>query len=99
MPTNNCLLTDISQLDQLNKEVWADSMAARGEPMQIVTYADTFHDFDSPAHTGPRLRRDVPNGVTPGAGVTTAPNPVAREDAKQHVKAFFGSSLNTSVHP
>jgi dienelactone hydrolase len=70
------------------------SVAARGEPMQIVTYADTFHDFDSPALTGPRLRKDVPNGVTPGAGVTTAPNPVAREDAKQRVKAFLAEHLH-----
>jgi len=29
MPTNNSLLTDISQLDELNKEVWADSVRER----------------------------------------------------------------------
>jgi hypothetical protein len=29
MLTNNSLLTDISQLDELNKEVWADSVRAK----------------------------------------------------------------------
>lgn len=71
----------------------AASVASRGEPMQIVTYPDTYHDFDSPALTAKRVRKDVPNGVTPGAGVTTAPNPEAREDAKQRVKAFLAEHL------
>lgn len=71
----------------------AATVAARGEPMHIVTYPDTYHDFDSPALTAKRVRKDVPNGVTPGAGVTTAPNPEAREDAKQRVKAFFAEHL------
>lgn len=71
----------------------AATVAARGEPMQIVTYPDTYHDFDSPALTAKRVRKDVPNGVTPGAGVTTAPNPEAREDAKQRVKAFLAQHL------
>jgi len=69
------------------------SVAARGESMQIVTYADTFHDFDNPALKGPRLRKDVPNGVHPGAGVTTAPNPVAREDAQRQVRVFLHHQL------
>lgn len=72
----------------------AASAAVRGEPMQIVTYPDTYHDFDSPALTAPRLRADVPNGVAPGAGVTTAPNPAAREDAKLRVKAFLAEHLH-----
>jgi len=72
----------------------AASVAARGEPMHIVTYPDTFHDFDSPALTAPRVRADVPNGVNPGAGVTTAPNPTAREDAKLRVKAFLAEHLH-----
>ena len=72
----------------------AASVAARGEPMYIVTYPDTYHDFDSPSLTTKRLRTDVPNGVNPGAGVTTAPNPVAREDAKLRVKAFLAEHLH-----
>jgi dienelactone hydrolase len=68
-------------------------VSARGEPMSIVTYPDTFHDFDSPALAGPRLRKDVPNGVNPGRGVTVAPNPTAREDAKQRVADFLAGLL------
>lgn len=71
----------------------AESVAARGEPMHIVTYPDTYHDFDSPALTSKRVRSEVPNGVNPGAGVTTAPNPQAREDAKLRVAAFFAQHL------
>jgi len=68
-------------------------VAARGEPTQIVTYPDTFHDFDNPALKGPHVRKDVPNGVHPGAGVTTAPNPAAREDAKRRVSAFLANQF------
>ena len=71
----------------------AATVAARGEPMRIVTYPDTFHDFDNPALTRQRVRKDVPNGVNPGAGVTTAPNVLAREDAKQRVKTFLAEHL------
>lgn len=71
----------------------AATVAARGEAMQIVTYPDTYHDFDNPAITAKRLRKDVPNGVNPGAGVTTAPNPQAREDAKQRVVHFLAEHL------
>ena len=69
------------------------TVAGRGEPMHIVTYPDTFHDFDNPALTRQRLRKDVPNGVNPGVGVTTAPNVQALEDAKQRVKAFLAEHL------
>jgi dienelactone hydrolase len=71
----------------------AATVAARGEPMQIVTYPDTYHDFDNPALKTKRVRKDVPNGVNPGAGVTTAPNPQASEDAKLRVKNFFAEHL------
>ena len=71
----------------------AATVAARGESMQIVTDPDTFHDFDNPALKAKRVRNDVPNGVNPGAGVTTAPNPEASEDAKQRVKAFLADHL------
>lgn len=70
-----------------------DAVAARGEPMTIVTYPDTYHDFDNPAHKAPRVRKEVPNGVRPGAGVTVAPNPQAREDAKIRVLHFLQRHL------
>ena len=69
------------------------TVAARGEPMEIVTYPDTFHDFDNPGLKGARKRTDVPNGVHPGAGVTVAPNASAREDAKRRVVAFLARHL------
>jgi dienelactone hydrolase len=69
------------------------AVAARGEPMTLVTWPGTFHDFDNPALRQPHLRRDVPNGVHPGKGVTTAPNPLAREEAKRRVSAFLADAM------
>ena len=69
------------------------TVAARQEPMQIITFADTFHDFDNPALKAKRVRTDVPNGVNPRSGVTVAPNPEAREAAKGNVLRFFGEHL------
>jgi dienelactone hydrolase len=69
------------------------TVAARGEPMQLVTYPDTYHDFDNPALTTKRVRKEVPNGVNPGEGVTVAPNPEAREDAKKRVVHFLAEHL------
>ena len=69
------------------------AVAARGEPMSIVSYPNTYHDFDNPALTRRRVREDVPNGVRPGKGVTTAPNPEARADALKRVGAFFAQHL------
>jgi dienelactone hydrolase len=67
----------------------AAAVAARGDSMQIVTYPNTYHDFDNPGITKKRVRKEVPNGVHPGNGVTTAPNSEAREDAKRRVAIFF----------
>ena len=69
------------------------AVAARGEPMSIVTYPDTYHGFDTPSLTAARVRTEVPNGVNPGRGVTVAPNPEAREDALRRVGEFFGRAL------
>jgi dienelactone hydrolase len=71
----------------------AQAVAARGEPLTIVTYPGAYHDFDNPALKALRVRRDVPNGANPGHGVTVAPNADAREDAKVRVKAFFAEHL------
>ena len=71
----------------------AEAVAARGEPMQIVTYPGAYHDFDHPGLRGKRVRPEVPNGVRPGEGVTTAPDPAAREDAKVRVRDFLQRTL------
>lgn len=67
-------------------------VAARGEPMTIVTWPGTYHDFDNPALRHEHVRHDVPNGVHAGRGVTTAPNPAAREEAKRRVLAFLAGA-------
>lgn len=69
------------------------SVAARQEPMQIVTFPDTYHDFDNPGRKSKLVRKDVPNGVRPGEGVTMAPNPAAREAAKARVLEYFAEHL------
>ena len=71
----------------------AAAVAARGEPMSLVTYPDTYHDFDNPALKAQRVRPEVPNGVHPGQGVTVAPNPQAREDAKKRVIEFLAEQM------
>lgn len=74
-------------------KVLTAAVAARGEPMRIVTYPDTYHDFDNPGITKMRVRKEVPNGVHPGKGVTTAPNPQARENARKRVLEFFAGNM------
>ncbi|HEX2826909.1 MAG TPA: dienelactone hydrolase family protein [Burkholderiales bacterium] len=69
-----------------------DTVSARGEPASIVVYPGAYHDFDNPTIKA-RVRTEVPNGARPGEGVTIAPDPKAREDAKVRVKAFFEKHL------
>lgn len=77
-------------------EYLAATVAKRGEPMQIVTYPETYHDFDNPGIRQKRVRRDVPNGVNPGQSTTVAPNPDAREDAKRRTLTFFDRHLKSA---
>jgi len=70
-------------------EALAHAVRARGGPMEIVTYPGTYHDFDNPGLTRKHVRTEVPNGVRPGEGVTTAPNAEARDDAKRRVLGFL----------
>ncbi|MFN3630703.1 MAG: dienelactone hydrolase family protein, partial [Casimicrobiaceae bacterium] len=67
---------------------WVESLTARGETAEIEIYPGAYHDFDNPGGRV-RLRREVPNGVHPGRGVTVGPNPAAREAAKQRVAALL----------
>ncbi|WP_158443099.1 aspartyl protease family protein [Rubrivivax gelatinosus] len=76
--------------------VLAASANARGDSVRLVTYPDTFHDFDNPALKAPHRRTEVPNGVHPGQGVTVAPNPAARADAQQQVLRFLADRLGST---
>jgi dienelactone hydrolase len=71
-----------------------ERMAAIHEPLQVRTYAETHHGFDSPNRFGP-VHLDVPNGVRPGQGVTVASNATARDDAYLRMK----EQLRTAFAP
>lgn len=47
---------------------------------EVHVFPDSHHDFDNPVGRV-RLRTDVPNGLRPGQGVHTGPNPQARQQA------------------
>lgn len=59
------------------------------QSIQIEVYPGAFHGFDGT--TPVRLRRDVPNGVNPGAGVHIGMQPAAREAAAVALDAFLRS--------
>lgn len=60
-------------------------------PVQLEVYDGAYHGFDGMAPV--RLRRDVPNGVHPGAGVHVGGNAAAREASQQRLLAFLREQL------
>ncbi len=60
---------------------------AQGVAPQVVSYPGAFHGFDGTAPV--RQRKDVPNGVHPGQGVTVGANPQAREQALLRLQEFL----------
>lgn len=70
----------------------AQRMESLGAPFTLRLYADSYHDFDAPG-LPVRVRRDVPNGVHPGKGVTTGGNPQAREAAYREMLEFLAKTL------
>jgi dienelactone hydrolase len=56
-----------------------------------VVYPGAYHGFDSMAPL--RVRKDVPNGVQPGQGVTAGGDPAARDAARMEMLAFLREQL------
>jgi dienelactone hydrolase len=67
-------------------------MEAKHLPVEVRTYPDAHHGFDTPGLDRPR-HLDVPNGVRPGQGVTIASNAAARADAYARMKAQLRAVL------
>jgi dienelactone hydrolase len=66
----------------------ATEAARRDVPQpELVTYPGAFHDFDGRQPV--RHRSDVPNGVRPGAGVTTGRNEAAAVDARARLAEWL----------
>jgi dienelactone hydrolase len=65
------------------------AQTALGVHPEVVTYAGAFHGFDGTAPL--RVRKDVPNGVNPGQGVTVGTNAQAREQSFVRLKAFLAA--------
>jgi dienelactone hydrolase len=63
------------------------SSEARDASLEIETYAGAFHGFDSTAPL--RVRKDVPNGVNPGRGVTVGGNAEALEKSRAKLIQFI----------
>jgi dienelactone hydrolase len=62
----------------------------RGAPIEIVTYPNAFHGFDTP-NSPVRTRRDIP--TTPTRTATVGTDPVARADAIARVPEYFARYL------
>jgi dienelactone hydrolase len=69
-----------------------EAMRAAKEPLAVNVYPDAYHGFDAPSGRVV-VRKDVPNGVNPGQGVTLGPNPEARAIANDRVRAFLREQL------
>jgi dienelactone hydrolase len=80
----------IGALDDWTPAATCQQLAAK-TGASITVYDDSYHGFDAPSGTV-RLRKDVPNGVRPGAGVHVGPNPVARELAHRQLMDLLASA-------
>ncbi len=78
-------------------KAWVKTLQEHKLPATITTFADAFHDFDNPSGKI-RVRKEVPNGVKPGEGVTVGPNPAAREAVKKEIDALLRSKKLVSAH-
>jgi dienelactone hydrolase len=58
---------------------------------RVVLYEGAYHGFDGSAPL--RVRKDVPNGVKPGQGVTVGGNAAAREASRREMLDFLRAEL------
>jgi dienelactone hydrolase len=54
----------------------------------VWVYDQAYHGFDSPIGRV-QFRPEIPNGVTPGRGVHSGPDPESREDAYKKLRALL----------
>lgn len=83
------LLLMIGEADDWTSPQTCHLLADRavGAPVEFHAFAGAPHGFDGSAPV--RLRKDVPNGVNPGAGVHLGGDPAARERSRELLKAFL----------
>jgi dienelactone hydrolase len=65
--------------------------AQAGAAVQLEVYEGAYHGFDGTAAV--RLRRDVPNGARPGAGVHVGGDAAARQASQQRLLVFLHEQL------
>lgn len=68
-----------------------DLAAASGGRARAVVHDGAFHGFDGSAPVG--VRKDVPNGIKPGQGVTVGGDAAAREASQREMLDFLRSHL------
>ncbi|SNT18536.1 Dienelactone hydrolase [Noviherbaspirillum humi] len=72
----------------------AQRLSAAGAHLTLELYDDSYHGFDAPGPGRLQVRSDVPNGAMPGQGVTSGPNPAAREASRKTLLEFLERALD-----
>lgn len=80
--------TPAAPCKRLAQQAVRSSAAERsGATVEIESYAGAFHGFDSTAAV--QVRKDVPNGVNPGQGVTVGGNAEALKLSRERMLQFI----------
>ena len=86
------LLILIGELDDWTPAAPCVELAGNSPKIVVRVMPASHHDFDHPS-APLRVRKDVPNGVRPGAGVTVGSNPEARRAAYAAMLEFLEREL------
>lgn len=86
------LLILIGALDDWTPPGACVELGKRSAKVTVRVLPDAYHDFDHPS-APVRVRKDVPNGVRPGEGVTVGSNPAARRQAYAEMLEFIEREL------